>query len=199
MRPLLFLATLLVVRSLPAEDLTVLTPGPDRVTSDVYLENWLAAEVERCIERRSEAFETMIKSATACRQWQEDGAPFFSNGSVDCRTNPAEADITGTLEGEGYRVEKILLETRPGFHLTANLYLPATPGPWPAVLVACGHSHNGKAVGQYQLASRLLARHGIAAMCYDPIGRGSATRSSIGKRSEPISTMRRMSRRCIRA
>jgi pimeloyl-ACP methyl ester carboxylesterase len=173
MRPLLFLATLLVVRSLPAEDLTVLTPGPDGVRSDVYLENWLAAEVERCIERRSEAFETMIKSATACRQWQEDRRAFFLEriGGLPERT-PLKAEITGTLEGEGYRVEKILLETRPGFHLTANLYLPATPGPWPAVLVACGHSHNGKAVGQYQLASRLLARHGIAAMCYDPIGQG---------------------------
>jgi len=173
MRPLLVLATLLVVRSLPAEDLTVLTPRPDTVTSDVYLENWLATEVERCIERRSDHFETMIKSATACRQWQEDRRAFFLEriGGLPERT-PLKAEITGTLEGEGYRVEKILLETRPGFHLTANLYLPATPGPWPAVLVACGHSHNGKAVGQYQLASRLLARHGIAAMCYDPIGQG---------------------------
>lgn len=173
MRPLLFLATLLVVRSLPAEDLIVLTPGPDGVASDVYLENWLAAGVERCIERRSGAFETMIKSATACRQWQEDRRAFFLKtiGGLPERT-PLKAEITGTLEGEGYRIEKILLETRPGFHLTANLYLPVTPGPWPAVLVPCGHSHNGKAAGQYQLASRLLARHGLAAICYDPIGQG---------------------------
>ena len=155
------------------EELTVLAPGPDGVTSDVYLEDWLAAEVERCIERRSEAFETMIKSAKACRAWQEDRRAFFLEriGGLPERT-PLKAEITGTLEGEGYRIEKILLETRPGFHLTANLYLPATPGPWPAVLVPCGHSHNGKAAGQYQLASRLLARHGLAAICYDPIGQG---------------------------
>jgi dienelactone hydrolase len=163
----------LATQFLAAEDLTVLTPGPDGVTSDVYLENWLAAEVERCIDRRSEAFEVMIKSAAACRKWQEDRRAFFLEtiGGLPERT-PLKAEITGTLEGEGYRIEKILLETRPGFHLTANLYLPKTPGPWPAVLVACGHSHNGKAVGQYQLASRLLARHGLAAICYDPIGQG---------------------------
>jgi pimeloyl-ACP methyl ester carboxylesterase len=165
--------SLILLSSLRAEDLTVLTPGPDRVTSDVYLENWLAAEVARCIDRRSEAFETMIKSANACRQWQEERRAFFFEriGGLPERT-PLKAEITGTLEGEGYRVEKILLETRPGFHLTANLYLPATPGPWPAVLVPCGHSHNGKAAGQYQLASRLLSRHGLAAICYDPIGQG---------------------------
>lgn len=163
----------LIVATLRAEDLTVLTPGPDRVTSDVYLENWLAAEVERCIDRRSEAFETMIKSAAACRLWQEERRTFFleSIGGLPERT-PLKAEITGTIEGEGYRIEKIILETRPGFHLTANLYLPTTPGPWPAVLVPCGHSHNGKAAGQYQLASRLLARHGLAAICYDPIGQG---------------------------
>lgn len=164
---------MILLSSLRAEDLTVLTPGPDRVGADVHFENWLAAEVERCIARRSEAFETMIKSAAACRQWQEDRRAFFLEtiGGLPDRT-PLKAEITGTLEGEGYRVEKILLETRPGFHLTANLYLPATPGPWPAVLVPCGHSHNGKAAGQYQLASRLLARHGLAAICYDPIGQG---------------------------
>jgi dienelactone hydrolase len=178
MRPIHFLIACLATQFLAAEDLTVLTPGPDgvasdRVTSDVYLENWLAAEVERCIDRRSEAFEVMIKSAAACRKWQEDRRSFFLEtiGGLPERT-PLKAEITGTLEGEGYRIEKILLETRPGFHLTANLYLPKTPGPWPAVLVACGHSHNGKAVGQYQLASRLLARHGLAAICYDPIGQG---------------------------
>lgn len=165
------------------EDLTVLTPGPggvasdglapDGVKPDHHLENWLAAEVERCIERRSEAFEVMIKSAAACRKWQEDRRAFFPEriGGLPERT-PLNPQITGTIEGEGYRIEKILLETRPGFHLTANLYLPETPGPWPAVLVPCGHSHNGKAAGQYQLASRLLARHGLAAICYDPIGQG---------------------------
>jgi dienelactone hydrolase len=52
------------------------------------------------------------------------------------------------------------------------LYLPDTPPPWPAVLVPCGHSHEGKAVGQYQLICMLLARHGMAALCYDPIGQG---------------------------
>lgn len=124
-------------------------------------------------ERRSEAFEKMLKSEAACKAWQEERRQFFLEriGGLPERT-PLNPQITGTLKGKGYRVEKLILETRPAFHLTANLYLPDTPPPWPVVLVPCGHSHEGKAVGQYQLICMLLARHGMAAICYDPIGQG---------------------------
>lgn len=173
MQSIFLVAMLLVTGILPAEDLSVLTPGPDGTTPDQFLEHWLASRVEEAIARRRDEFEKTIKSAAACRKWQEERRAFFREriGGLPERT-PLNAQITGTLKGEGYRIEKILLETRPGFHLTANLYLPDAPGPWPAVLVPCGHSHNGKAAGQYQLASRLLARHGLAAICYDPIGQG---------------------------
>lgn len=156
-----------------AEDLTVLKPDADGVKPDEFLERWLAAEAERLIDRRGEAFEVMIKSEAACRKWQQDRREFFLDriGGLPAR-NPLNPRIAGTLQGKGYRIEKILLETRPAFHLTANLYLPETPGPWPGVLVACGHSHDGKAAGQYQLVCMLLARHGLAAICYDPIGQG---------------------------
>lgn len=156
-----------------AEDLTVLKPTDDGITPDLFLENWLKEEFYGLVDQRSEAFEVMIKSEAACRKWQADRRAFFLDriGGLPERT-PLNPRITGTLQGKGYRVEKIILETRPSFHLTANLYLPETPGPWPGVLVACGHSHDGKAAGQYQLACMLLARHGLAAICYDPIGQG---------------------------
>lgn len=173
MKLILPFLSLLIARALASGDLGVLTAESDGTTPDRFLERWLAAEVEAAVEARKDAFGKMLKSGAACRKWQEERRAFFLDriGGFPDR-GPLQAAITGTLEGEGYRIEKILLETRPGFHLTANLYLPAVPGPWPAVLVPCGHSHNGKAAGQYQLASRLLARHGLAAICYDPIGQG---------------------------
>ncbi len=85
---------------------------------------------------------------------------------------PLNPQLVGTLQGKGYRVEKIIFESRPGFHVTANLYLPESPPPWPAVIVPVGHSHDGKASGSYQRTCILLARHGMAAMCYDPVGQG---------------------------
>lgn len=86
---------------------------------------------------------------------------------------PLNAQVTGTVEGAGVRVEKILFESRPGHHVTAALYLPSdVPPPWPGVIVPCGHSANGKAAEAYQRASILIARSGMAALCYDPIGQG---------------------------
>ncbi|MFM7057358.1 MAG: hypothetical protein ACKO2P_10600 [Planctomycetota bacterium] len=138
-----------------------------------HFEAWLLAEFNVHVSRRAAAFETALKSAAAMRDWQQSRKEFLLKqiGGLPART-PLNPRIVGTLEGSGYRIEKLLLETRPNFHLTANLYLPASPAPWPAVLVPCGHSHDGKAAGQYQLVCRLLARNGMAAICYDPIGQG---------------------------
>ncbi len=156
-----------------AEDLSVLKPDANGVPPGEQLSLWLKRGFFAMVEARSAAFEKAIKSEAACRKWQEDRRAFFLDqiGGLPKRT-PLNPNIVGTLQGDGYRVEKILLETRPGFHLTANLYLPDSPAPWPAVLVPCGHSHDGKAVAQYQRASILLAKHGMAAICYDPIGQG---------------------------
>jgi dienelactone hydrolase len=179
MKPLLLPLTLIASAlnaqtvALGVEDLTVLKQTADGTKPEQAFENWLTREFVAMTEKRSAAFEEMLKSAAACRGWQEQRRTFFLAriGGLPERT-PLNPQISGTLEGNGYRVEKIILETRPAFHLTANLYLPDTPPPWPAVLVPCGHSHEGKAFGEYQLICMLLARHGMAAICYDPISQG---------------------------
>ncbi len=40
------------------------------------------------------------------------------------------------------------------------------------MLLPCGHSDNGKAYEDYQRACILLAKNGMAVLCYDPIGQG---------------------------
>ncbi len=72
-----------------------------------------------------------------------------------------------------YRLEKIILETLPGLHATANLYLPADiPPPYPGILYFCGHSLNGKAHDQYRLRCINLAMKGFAVLIHDPLGQG---------------------------
>ncbi|MBL9090651.1 MAG: hypothetical protein JNL96_05475 [Planctomycetaceae bacterium] len=158
----------------PADELLkVLQTTADGIATEKQLELWLKRECYKHIDARSAAFEKMLKSKSACREWQADRRRFFLEqiGGLPERT-PLHPLVVGKLSGRGYRVEKLILESRPGFHITANLYLPESPPPWPAVLVPCGHSHEGKAVGQYQRVCILLARNGMAAMCYDPIGQG---------------------------
>ena len=109
----------------------------------------------------------------AIAAWQKQRREFFvwQLGGFPQRT-PLNGQVVGALEGDGYTIEKVIYESRPRHHVTASLYLPAGKPPFPAVLVACGHSRTAKASDYNQKMCILLARHGIAAFCYDPIGQG---------------------------
>ncbi|MCG6928881.1 MAG: alpha/beta hydrolase family protein [Acidobacteria bacterium] len=86
---------------------------------------------------------------------------------------PLRPRITGTLERDGYRVEMLVYESLPGFHVTANVYLPRGQGPpFPAVLGVAGHSDNGKASATYQHAWISMAKRGFIVLAFDPPGQG---------------------------
>ena len=86
--------------------------------------------------------------------------------------SPLNAKTTGGIQTKRYRIENVVYESRPGHRVTANLYIPSGKGPWPGVLVACGHAREGKAYEPYQKVSALLAANGFVALIYDPIGQG---------------------------
>lgn len=86
---------------------------------------------------------------------------------------PLNARVTGRVDRDGYSIEKILFESRPGFLVTGNLYVPRNrPQPLPGVIGTCGHSPNGKAAEPYQSFAQGLARLGYVVLIYDPIGQG---------------------------
>lgn len=95
-----------------------------------------------------------------------------SFGPEPART-PLNPRITGTIERDTYRIENVIFDSRPGFPVTANLYIPkGRSDPMPAVVGTCGHSHNGKAETAYQSFAQGLARLGYVCLIYDPIGQG---------------------------
>jgi len=152
------------LRVLPASD------PSRREPSELYqkLHEW----AEEAIDRRSAAYER-LKTPDDVRVWQKERRSLFLKalGEFPPRT-ALNAKTVRTLPGDGFTVENVIFESRPHHHITANLYLPATKPPFPAVIVPCGHSYTGKAADGYQRVSMLLARNGIAALCYDPIGQG---------------------------
>jgi uncharacterized protein (TIGR03435 family) len=84
---------------------------------------------------------------------------------------PVAVKSFGTIEGDGFRVEKLAYESLPNFWVTANVYVPANrPGPFPAVVLSPGHEASGK-TGQYSFGVN-FARIGILALAFDPIGQG---------------------------
>lgn len=83
--------------------------------------------------------------------------------------------ITGTLDREGYQVDKLIYESQANFHVTANLYRPKTSvAPYPAVLGIPGHSDDGnaKAYSEYQKVWIALAQRGFLVLTFDPFGQG---------------------------
>ncbi len=93
-------------------------------------------------------------------------------GEMPVEKTPLNARVTRRTKKDGYSVENVVYESRPGFHVTANLYRPEGEGPFPGVLVPCGHSVNGKAAEAYQRISILLAKNGMVSLCFDPMGQG---------------------------
>lgn len=83
------------------------------------------------------------------------------------------AVITKVLTFEGCTVECLKYECRPGFWVSANLYLPdKRQGELPAVLLPCGHNQAGKGAPIYVEASVRLVQEGYAVLIYDPINQG---------------------------
>ena len=88
---------------------------------------------------------------------------------------PLNAKVVATVPREGYRIEKILFESLPGVYVTGLLYVPDSPEfkpPYPAFLVTCGHSGNGKGSDGYQRACVQGVKQGMVAFIYDPISQG---------------------------
>lgn len=96
-----------------------------------------------------------------------------SIGGIPPSDAPLHAKITGTVQGKGCIVEKVMFQSRPKQWVTANMYIPeGIEKPTGAVLHLCGHSHKGKHADLYQTVSQHLVRAGLIVFTTDPIGQG---------------------------
>jgi cephalosporin-C deacetylase-like acetyl esterase len=80
--------------------------------------------------------------------------------------------VTRELEGDGYRIENLVFESRPGLVVTANLYTPARPsGSMPGILIIHSH-HNPKTQVELQDMGMTWARQGCLVLVMDQLGHG---------------------------
>jgi len=92
---------------------------------------------------------------------------------------PLEAEVSGTETGDGFRVEKLHFQSRPGLYVTGNLYLPEQiDGSCPTVLYVCGHGRvkiDGVSYGNkvhYHHHGVWFARHGYVCLTIDTLQLG---------------------------
>lgn len=125
-------------------------------------------------ERRQDRFDALATAADVEALADEVKSRVVAMwGALPSQRTALNPNITGTIERDDYRIEKLLFESRPGFPVTANVYRPLKDeGPLPAVVIPCGHADLSKADENYQRFAILLARHGFVALIYDPIGQG---------------------------
>ena len=137
------------------------------------MRSYFRKQVHEALDRRLAEWERALKSPEMMAEYQEKRREFLRETFGGITSEPSGTPhLTGTIREEGFVIEKLLFETHPGFFLTANLYLPDGPGPFPAILHPPGHAQNGKAYPAYQKANRLLARNGFVVLCFDPVGQG---------------------------
>jgi len=86
---------------------------------------------------------------------------------------PLRAKITGVLQRDGYRVEKIVYESMPNFFVTGCLFIPdKIDKRAPAILNIVGHDQDGFRAELYQKIYINLVKKGIIVLAIDPIGQG---------------------------
>jgi dienelactone hydrolase len=95
-----------------------------------------------------------------------------SLGQFPTQPGDLRVRVTRTLEGDGYRIENLAYETRPGLTATANLYTPAKPGrSMPGILIV--HSHHAPSTqGELQDMGMTWARQGCVVLIPELLGHG---------------------------
>ncbi len=86
---------------------------------------------------------------------------------------PLNTKITGTIKKEGYRIEKIIYESMPGFYVTGCLYVPdGLRGKTPAILNVIGHEQEAFRAKLDQVVIFNLVKKGMIVFAIDPPGQG---------------------------
>lgn len=98
--------------------------------------------------------------------------------------------VTGTLEGDGYRIENLVFESRPGLVVTGNLYLPSQPVPrMPCIVIVHSH-HNPATQGELQDMGMTWARSGCLVFVPELLGHGERRQHPFRSASDYQQTFR---------
>ena len=157
------------------EDLSVLPEKIDGVAPADMMKHYLLGLADQQFENWKHQYEQRTTPKQIAEYQSRLREKFIEAlGGLPERT-PLNPRVTGTISRKGYRIEKIIFESRPKHYVTGILFLPDASKhkpPYPGVLVPCGHSSNGKASNAYQTMGALLALNGMVGFVFDPIDQG---------------------------
>lgn len=142
------------------------------------------AMIQAYLKREAAAMDTRFADdlvppdAWAAKQKQYLDEYYYTLGLAPLpEKTPLRAVVTSTQQHDGYVVENLHYQSRPGLYVTGNLYRPAKAKAGeklPAVFYVCGHSgrgRNGNKVA-YQSHGIWFARHGYVCLVVDSLQLG---------------------------
>ena len=133
---------------------------------------------DKLMQAQGRALRAGDKPPTAKKEWQEQRSRlratlFAAMGSMPDKPCPLEAKILGTLKREGYRIEKLVFQSRPDVWVTATAYVPAeAKGKVPAVLAVHGHWPGARRDPVVQVRCLGLVKLGFFVLAVDAFGAG---------------------------
>lgn len=141
--------------------------------SKVSLYNHFAEQAFKMLDsRKSKLSKLTSRQGWQQRQTQVRAAYRKILGPFPKKT-PLNPVITGVIEKDGIRMEKIYFESLPGYYVTGALYLPANKkGKLPAILFCSGHGISAFRSRSYQPEILNFVKKGFAVFAFDPIGQG---------------------------
>lgn len=86
-----------------------------------------------------------------------------------------KASVAQVIRKKGFRVEQVVYQSRPGFYVSASLFVPdgaAQNNGSPAIIYCSGHSNNGYRSATYMRAILNLVKKGFIVFAFDPVGQG---------------------------
>lgn len=156
-----------------ADELTVL--NNPKVNNRDALRKYLLDRSQSKIEEWKKVYESLKTDEQIAEYQKQKKAKFFELLGGLPTLSPLKPRFGDYVKRDKYAVEKVIFESEPNFFVTGLLFIPSAKfysSPFPAVLIPCGHSENGKMHGEYQSAAAFLATCGIEAFVYDPICQG---------------------------
>lgn len=163
----------------------VLSSFPEVSKPTEMMKNYLNNQALDILEK-IKGKEDYIPKAESFNDWKEKRRQILWDllGGKPEQT-PLNPVVVKKGEKEKYRYEVLYFESMPGLYVSAVLYLPLTSPPYPAMIIPCGHSREGKGYIEYQKMCVLLAQNGIASLMYDPPGQGERI-TFVDEKNEPM-------------
>ncbi len=149
-------------------------PPAEPKPGDIMIDRYLRAETARLDTRFLDGARTKEEWEARRGKLKEQFLEMLGLWPLPERT-PLNAKVTGALERDTFRVEKLHFQSKPGLYVTANLFLPKkVEGKLPGILYVCGHSNKGRDGNKtgYQHHAAWFASNGYVCLIVDTLQLG---------------------------